>query len=41
MLDKVLTKNIKRKRRDGETGKNKLNEMGELNMKQEKVKQTR
>ena len=41
MLDKVLTKNIKRKRRDGEIGKNKLNEMGELNMKQEKVKQTR
>jgi len=33
MLDKVLTKNIKRKRRDGEIGKNKLNEMGELNMK--------
>ena len=35
MLDKGLRKNIKKKkRRDGEIGKHKLNEMGALNMKQ-------
>ena len=33
MLDKGLRKNIKWKRRDGEIGKYKLNEMGVLNMK--------
>ena len=34
MLDKGLRKNIKKKkRRDGEIGKHKLNEMGALNMK--------
>ena len=32
MLDKSLRKNIK-ERRDGEIGKQKLNEMGALNMK--------
>ena len=34
MLDEVLRRNIKKiKRRDGEIGKHKLNEMGVLNMK--------
>ena len=36
MLDKGLTKNIKKKRRDREIGKHKLNEMGALNIKQKK-----
>ena len=42
MLDKGLRKNIK-KRRDGEIGKHKLNEMVALNTEYEieKVKQTR
>ena len=35
MLDKGLRKHI-RKKRDGETGKYKLNEMGALNMKHKK-----
>ena len=35
-LDKGLRKNIKKKRRDGEIGEQKLNEMGALNMKQKK-----
>ena len=34
-LDKGLSKNIKKKR-DGEIGEHKLNEMGALNMKQKK-----
>ena len=34
MIDKGLRKNIKEKRRDGEIGKHKLNEMGALTMKQ-------
>ena len=33
MIDKGLRKNIKEKRRDGEIGKHKLNEMGALTMK--------
>ena len=33
MIDKGLRKNNKEKRRDGEIGKHKLNEMGALNMK--------
>ena len=41
MLDKDLRKNIKKKRRDGEIGKHKLNEMGAQNMNQKKMKQTR
>ena len=38
MLDKGLRRNIKKKkrRRDGEMGKHKLNEVKELNMKQKK-----
>ena len=39
MLDKSLRKNIKKKKkreRDGETGKHKLNEMGALKMKWKK-----
>ena len=36
VLDKGLRKNIKRKRRDEEIRKHKLNEMGTLNMKQKK-----
>ena len=35
-LDKGSRKNIKEKKGDGETGEHKLNEMGALNMKQEK-----
>ena len=33
MLGKGLRKNIKEKRRDGEIGKHKLNEVGAVNMK--------
>ena len=33
MLDKGLRKNIKKKEKDGEIGKHKLNEMGGLNVK--------
>ena len=33
MLDKCLIKNIKKKKRDRDIGKHKLNEMGALNMK--------
>ena len=33
MLDKGLRKNIKEKKRDGEIGKHKLNEVGAMNMK--------
>ena len=36
MLDKVLRKNIKKKKKDGEIGEHTLNEMGALNMKQKK-----
>ena len=35
-LDKGLRKNSKKKKRDGEIGEHKLNEMGALNMKQKK-----
>ena len=33
MLDRGLRKNAKKKKRDGEIGKNKLNEIEALNMK--------
>ena len=36
MLDKGLRRNIKKRDRDGEVGKYKLNEVKELNMKQKK-----
>ena len=32
MLDKVLRKNIQKKKKDGEIGKHKLNEIGALTM---------
>ena len=35
-LNRSLGKNIKKKKKDGETGKCKLNEMGALNMKYKK-----
>ena len=35
-LDKILRNNIKKKKRDGEIGKCKPNEMGAMNMKQKK-----
>lgn len=40
MLDKVLRKNSNNKK-DGDIEKHKLNEMGALNMKYKKMKQTR
>ena len=36
LFDKILRKNIKKKRRDGEAGKHKLREMGALNRKWKK-----
>jgi len=36
MLDKALRKDIKKKKGDGDVGKDKLNEMGALNMKSKK-----
>ena len=41
MFDKGLRKNNNQKNKDGETGKNKLNEMGALNMKQKREIETK